>query len=156
MRASVFLKFENTDVSGRASKITLQIDSEFCECIVEIANRITLNLRRIEGQSHKTRQSALFRNRSYSAFVFFCLARRAIAAVPAFTIDSIKLGAGRFKVLTPHCEPSAMFSASGSVSINLYWVKERREGCFAARGALPHTPPAFRLKWRASPRLSTG
>lgn len=43
MRVSILLKFQHSNVLRNVSQLTLQVDSKFCEYIVQVCDRITLD-----------------------------------------------------------------------------------------------------------------
>ena len=92
--------------------------------------------------------------------VAFGFSWTAVATRPALAIYSVKLGLGRIGQPPPHGKPSTVLAATcWLVTINLYLVKRRMHGGFAADGNSVPTPLAsFRLgrgqKWRASLWLS--
>jgi hypothetical protein len=103
-----------------------------------------------------------FRLRADRVLDAFCLSRGAIATIPALTIHPVEARLGRTRSLTANREAAAMLTpAQLAVTINLYLVKRRRHGGFAAAGdSVPGPLTTFRLgkgkRWRASRRVWPG
>lgn len=116
---TVLLKFEDANIRRCSSEIALEIGPQFCKCVVEITDRVSMNFRGIKRQGDKSAKFEPLRNFSDGPLVPLRLARTAVAAAPAFAVNPVESCVLSLWVETAHRIAPAVFTALRSVSINL-------------------------------------
>jgi hypothetical protein len=157
MRVSVLLKFKNLDVRDRNAELTLEICSPLPEGLIDVRDwTVAIHGPWIKGERQKPVQFMGFGGFTDRPLIFASFTRAAVRAIPTFTINPDVLAFPAFGrsahdresptiLVSPNCsaEEDALVSC---VAINLYCVKRRRRGGFAAAGdSVPGPLPTFRL-----------